>query len=246
MSASTAVLRTEFRLFTREPGALFWIIVFPTALLIIIGSIPPFREPDPELGGRRVIDLYVPVVVLLAMITAGIQTMPTVLSTYREQGILRRLFATPARPHSLLGAQLVLHGAAIGVSIVLAMAVGRIVFSVDPPAQVPGYALAVLLTMLAGLAMGAMISAVSRGVKMSQTVGTVFFFPMMFTSGVWTPVQVMPPGLRAIVEATPFGAASQALDQAMRGDWPDWTHLGVTAGWAVVLIAIAIRWFRWE
>ncbi|MFD0852272.1 ABC transporter permease, partial [Actinomadura adrarensis] len=113
MSASTAVLKTEFRLFTREPGALFWIVVFPTALLVIIGLVPPFREPNPDIGGRRVVDLYVPIVVLLSVVVAGIQTMPTVLSTYREQGILRRLSVTPAQPRSLLAAQLIMHGVAV-------------------------------------------------------------------------------------------------------------------------------------
>ncbi len=44
LSASTAVLRTEARLFTREPGALFWILVFPTLLLVILGMIPGFRN----------------------------------------------------------------------------------------------------------------------------------------------------------------------------------------------------------
>lgn len=43
----TAVLRTELRLFRREPGALFWMLVFPTLLLAILGSIPSFREADP-------------------------------------------------------------------------------------------------------------------------------------------------------------------------------------------------------
>jgi ABC-2 type transport system permease protein len=246
MSASTAVLKTEFRLFTREPGAIFWIVGFPTALLVILGLVPSFREVSADLGGRRVIDLYVPIVVLLSMIVAGIQTMPTVLTTYREQGILRRLSVTPARPRSLLTAQLALHGVAILLSVTLALAVGRLGFGVALPSNVPGYAAASILTMLAGLGMGAAISAVSRTIKMAQTVGTIVFFPAMFTAGVWAPVQVLPPALRNVVEFTPFGAASQALDQAMRGDFPDLVHLAVTAGWAAVLIAVAARWFRWE
>jgi ABC-2 type transport system permease protein len=246
MSASTAVLKTEFRLFTREPGAIFWIIGFPTVLMVIIGLVPSFREVSADLGGRRVIDLYVPIVVLLAMIAAGIQTMPTVLSTYREQGILRRLFTTPARPGALLTAQFVLHGVAIAVSVVLAIAVGRLVYDVALPPEVLGYAVATVLTAVAALAMGAVICAVTRTVKMSQAVGTIVFFPMMFTTGVWVPVQVMPPAMRDVIEWTPFGAASQALDQAMRNEFPDLIHLAVTAGWAAVLIAVAVRWFRWE
>lgn len=107
---SLAVLRTEARLFLREPGSLFWILAFPTVLMTILGLIPSFREHDDAFGGRRVIDLYVPVAVLLAMIMAGLQAMPPVLTGYRERGILRRMSTTPVRPSTLLGAQIALHG----------------------------------------------------------------------------------------------------------------------------------------
>lgn len=241
-----AVLRTETRLFARQPAALFWILVFPVLLLTILGLIPSFREPDPNLGGLRVIDLYVPVTLLLAMIVGGIQTMPTVLSAYREQGILRRLAVTPARPANLLMAQIVVHAVAIAVSVFLALVVGRVVFDVAFPAQPWGYALAVLVTLAAALSLGAAISALSSSQRVAQTLGTIVFFPMMFCAGVWLPVQAMPDLLQRIVELTPFGAAAQILDQAAAGDWPAWSGLAVVTAWAVVLTAAAIRWFRWQ
>ncbi|MFF1417160.1 ABC transporter permease [Streptomyces sp. NPDC058280] len=245
-SASTAVLRTEARLFLREPGSLFWVILFPTLLMTILGLIPTFREADAALGGRRIIDLYVPIAVLLALITAGIQAMPPVLTGYRERGILRRMSTTPVRPASLITAQLTLHGVSALCSAVLVIAVGRLAFDVRLPAQPAGYALALVLTAASALALGATVSAVSRTQKIAGAVGSVVFFPAMFTAGVWLPVQTMPENLQRIAQLTPFGAASEALDQAMRGGWPGWDHLGVTALWAVLLTGAAARWFRWE
>jgi ABC-2 type transport system permease protein len=236
----------EFRLFLREPGALFGVVVFPAALLTILGLVPSFRDASADLGGRRVVDLYVPVTAMLSMIVAGIQSMPGVLTGYRERGILRRLRITPARPGSLLSAQIILHGCASAVSVALVLAIGRLGFDVALPQQAAGYVLAALLTACAALAFGAVITAFSRTMKIAQTVGTLVFFPMMFTAGVWIPVQAMPEMLQHIVEFTPFGAASQALDQAATGSWPDWSHLGVTGLWAVLLTGTAVRWFRWE
>ncbi|MFB7268931.1 ABC transporter permease [Streptomyces sp. NPDC056244] len=245
-SASTAVLRTEARLMAREPGILFWVVLFPSLLLTILGLIPAFRETDPGLGGRRVIDLYVPVSVLLALIMAGIQAMPPVLTGYRERGILRRMSTTPVRPASLLTAQLVLHGLTALSSAVLVIAVGRLAFGVRLPEQPAGYVVALVLTAAGALALGATVCALSRTQKIAGAIGSAVFFPAMFTAGVWVPVQVMPDTLRTVVEFTPFGAASAALDQAMRGDWPGWAHLGVTALWAVLLTGAAARWFRWQ
>ncbi|MCX5109241.1 ABC transporter permease [Streptomyces sp. NBC_00378] len=245
-SARKAVLRSETRLFLREPAALFWILVFPTALMTILGLIPSFRDHDDALGGRRVIDLYVPVAVLLAMIMSGLQAMPPVLTGYRERGILRRMSTTPVRPSALLTAQIALHGAAALGSAALAMAVGRVAFGVALPGQPVGYVLALLLSTATVLTLGALLCALSRTTKASAGIGSAVNVLMMFTAGVWIPVQSMPDTLRNIVRFTPFGAASEALDRAVSGSWPGLTQLGVMVLWTALVTFLATRLFRWE
>ncbi|WP_079197477.1 ABC transporter permease [Streptomyces sp. CB03911] len=244
-SAWRAVLRAEARLFGREPLALFWIVLFPALLVTVLGLIPAFRQPQAELGGRRVIDLYVPVAVLLALILSGLQAMPPVLAGYRERGILRRMSTTPVRPGALLAAQILLHGGAAVGSAALSLTVGRLAFGVALPRQAPGYLLALLLAALAALGAGAGVAALARNTKAASAVAGAVTFPMMFGAGVWIPVQAMPALLRSIVSWTPFGAGARALGQAAAGDWPSWSYLGVMALWAVVLTGTASRWFRW-
>ena len=243
---NTAVLRTEFRLFRREPGAVFWIFLFPTLLLVILGSIPSFREADKSLGGLRPVDAYVPVAVLIALIMSGVQALPQALTGHRERGILRRMRLTPVRPSALLTAQMVVQGTVALGSALLALAVGRLAFDVKLPGQPGGYLLALLLATAAALALGSVVSAVSRTTKIAGAIGSAVFFPMMFCAGVWLPVQQMPHTLARVVGLTPFGAAARALNEAAAGDWPSWSHLGVLATWILLLTGAASRWFRWE
>jgi ABC-2 type transport system permease protein len=243
---NTAVLRTELRLFRREPGALFWILLFPTLLLVILGSIPGFRHHQADLGGLRTIDVYVPVAVLLGMIVGALQSMPQNLTGYRERGILRRMSATPVRPTVLLAAQMVVYGTAALASALCALIVGRLAFDVRLPKQPGGYLFALLLAILAALALGAVVSALSRTTKIAGAIGSAVFFPMMFCAGVWIPVNSMPDVMARIVGYTPFGAAAEALNRAAAGNWPGWAHLGVLVAWTVLLTAGASRWFRWE
>jgi ABC-2 type transport system permease protein len=243
---NTAVLRTEVRLFRREPGALFWILLFPTLLLVILGSIPSFRHHEADLGGLRTIDVYVPVAVLLGLIVGGLQSMPQTLTGYRERGILRRMSTTPVRPTALLTAQMTVYGGAALASALFALLVGRFAFAVRLPEQLFGYLLALVLAVAAALALGAVISALSRTTKIAGAIGSAVFFPAMFCAGVWAPVQTMPDVLARIVGYTPFGAAAEALNRAAAGDWPGWTHLGVLVAWTVLLTVAASRWFRWE
>jgi ABC-2 type transport system permease protein len=245
-SASAAVLRAETRLFAREPGTLFWVLAFPPLLLVAFGLVPGWREANPEFGGRRMIEFFVPSTVLVAMITASLQAMPAALAGYRERGILRRMRTTPARPSDLLIAQMVLHAVAALLAASFVVTLGRLVFAISLPRNPLAYAATLALAVLAGLALGAVITSVSRTARMATATGMSIFFPAMFASGSYVPIRVLPETLRQIVELTPFGAAAQALDQATLGSWPAWNHLTVLALWTVALLAAAARWFRWE
>jgi ABC-2 type transport system permease protein len=172
--------------------------------------------------------------------------MPQNLTGYRERGILRRMSATPVRPTVLLAAQMVVYGTAALASALCALIVGRLAFDVRLPKQPGGYLLALLLAILAALALGAVVSALSRTTKIAGAIGSAVFFPMMFCAGVWIPVNSMPDVMARIVGYTPFGAAAEALNRAAAGNWPGWAHLGVLVAWTVLLTAGASRWFRWE
>lgn len=245
-TATTSVLRTEARLLGREPGSIFWIVVFPAALLLIIGAVPSYREPNPDLGGLRTIDLYASISVMLAVIMASIFAMPTVVANYRERGILRRLRTTPVHPGSLLLAQVLVHGAALLLSTILILTAGRVVYDVALPESLPWYALGVLLTAAAAFAIGAAITAVSGTMRTAQAVSMVVAFPMMFTAGLWLPVQAMNGWLYDVVTATPLGAASEVLDAAHGGGTPALADVAVMLGWTGVLALVAVRLFRWE
>ncbi|MFE1249338.1 ABC transporter permease [Streptomyces sp. NPDC058735] len=241
-----AVVRAESRLFVREPGGLFWILAFPALLLGVLGSVPSFRAAQEGLGGLRIVDVYVPVCVVTALIMAGVQAMPPVLTGYREHGVLRRLSTTPVRPASLLAAQMLVNGLAAVASALLALAVGRLAHGVRLPQQPLGYLLALLLAVTAALSLGAVVAARARTTRSATAMSTAVVFPMLFCAGVWVPVAAMPEVLARAVVCTPFGAAARALDQAAAGRWPQGWLLGVLVVWTVVLSASAARWFRWE
>ena len=245
-SASTALLTTEARLALREPGMIFWVIAFPTILLVILGLIPSFREPQDDLNGQRVVDLYVPVSVLLGVIMASLQALPHGLSSNRERGILRRLRVTPVRPAHLLAAQIAVFAAGSMASAILVLTVGKLGFDVPLPGHILGYAIAFVLALAGAMAMGATVAAVAPTTKATTAISSCVFFPTMFTAGVWMPVQTMPGMLRTIVESTPMGAGADALNTAAVGDMPDIVDLAVVTGWSIVFIMLAIRYFRWE
>ncbi len=240
------LLITEAKLYLREPALVLWTLAFPPALLIIFGSIPSFREPSSDVGGLRPIDLYVPIIIGLVLAMTAVNALPATLASYRERGILRRLSTTPLSPARLLLVQVLLTLAVEIVVLVLVLGIGRVAFDVPLPARPLGYAAGYLLAVASLFGIGLLIAAVARTGRAANAIGMVLFAPMMFFAGLWLPRAAMPELLRRISDATPLGAAVQALHDSSVGLWPQPLHLAVMAGYAVLFGALAVKYFRWE
>lgn len=246
MSVFVKLTRSELRLYLREPMLVFWSLMFPSVLVVILGCIPAFRRPEPAIGGQRVIDLYVAIAIVMTLATRAFQVAPATLATYRERGILRRLATTPAPPSALLGAQLVTSMLTAVVSVGLVLLIGRLVFDVPLPRRPAGFVVAFLLTAAAAFAIGMLVAALAPSGKAANAIGTVLFFPAMFFAGLWTPREVFPEVLRRISDITPLGAGERAVAEAMSGSWPSWASLTVLVAYVVVFAIAAARFFRWE
>ena len=247
MPAMRKLVTTETKLFLREPPAVFWALLFPTMLLTALGGLfPGFHEADPELGGLRLIDLYAPIVLAMALATIGVMGLPVVLVTYRQFGILRRMSVTPVGPVRLLGAQLLVHlGVAVSATV-LAILVGIVAFHVPFPKEPIVFALVLLLAAASVFAIGLLIAALAPTISAGQGIGALVYFPMLFFAGVYFPRETMPEGLRAVSDLTPTGAGVQALKDAWAGVTPDASTLLVMAVYAAVAGLLSALLLRWE
>lgn len=247
MSASTKLLRSETRLFLREPMAIIFGLIFAPGILLAMGLLfPGFDEPLPDLGGTRLIDIWAPTAIGLALAMLALMMLPTALVSYRHIGVLRRLRTTPVHPAKLLLAQV---GANVAVGLVgsaATVAVAGLVLDVPWPKSWGWLVLSLLLGMAAMFGLGVMISALSKSPAVGQVFGFALFFPMLFFAGVYVPRPMMSDGLLAASNYTPLGAAVQAMTDAWGGTTPDLLHVGVMVAYALVFTLVGVRFFRWE
>jgi len=124
--------------------------------------------------------------------------------------------------------------------------VARIGYGVPLPVQFLGFALSVLLTLAALLALGLFVAALAPTTRVAQVIGGLLFYPMLFFAGLWYPVPLMAPVLQHIAHATPLGAAWEAMAYSATGHWPPAVPLATLAIYAIALSLAAAKWFRWE
>jgi ABC-2 type transport system permease protein len=243
-SALRRLITTEARLLLREPIALFWGLVFPMGLMIIMGLLAP--RPQRDLGGLRLVDVYEPIVIAFVIAVLALQGMPTVLVNYRERGILRRLATTPVGPVRVLAAQL-------GVNIAVALtttagiiAVGALGFGIALPRHFAGFLAALALLICAMLAIGLVVAALVPTARSAGVIGAALFFLMMFFAGLWVPQALMSHALLQASDYTPLGAGVRAVQDSVFGGGPALSALAVLAGYAVAGAVLAARFFRWQ
>jgi ABC-2 type transport system permease protein len=159
---------------------------------------------------------------------------------------VRRLGTTPASPMAVLGAQLLRHAAAIAASSLVVVLGSRLAFDVPLPASLLGYLVAYIVALAASLALGGAITAISPSSKVGPVIGMIAFFPSMFCAGVYVPIEVLRGPVHTIAGFTPYGVASNALNRAVLDTFLALADLAVNGSWAVMLLAVAVRFFHWE
>ncbi|MEV0593317.1 ABC transporter permease [Nonomuraea cavernae] len=230
----TKLTVVELKLLTREPGAMFSLLI-PLFILVVFGSS---LEPGDT--------VLLPMALAIAVGLVGLYLLPTTLATYRERGILRRLSATPVRPASMLVVQLLLQLVLAVLACGLLMTVAGTVLGAHLPSRGLLVAVVFLLGTAAMFAIGLLIAALAPNGRTANGWGVLLYFPMAFLAGLMQPKEQMPVILASVGEFTPMGAFRQSLQDVWAGGAPDPLLLAVMAAYALVISIAAARFFRWE
>lgn len=245
-AAFAKILLNEGRLAWRTPVGLGAGVGVPALLVVLFGELPKYQVHKPSLGGLTLFSVEVPVLIGVEIGIMALLSLPMPLAAYREQGILRRLSTTPARPSWVLGAQVVINLVLALAALAIIMVVGSTAFAEQAPKNIGGFVLSVVLSLSALFAIGLFIAARAKTGMTAYAAGFALLFPLMFFAGLWFPRQQMTPWLYDVSNYTPLGAVSQAIQDSIQGGFPPAALLLTLAGYGIVFGFLAARCFRWE
>jgi ABC-2 type transport system permease protein len=224
-------------------------LVMPVAVFLIIGRAMNRGSGTPRSAqGLEFLQSGLPVMASVFMAIGAVMSLVTIISIYREGGILKRLRATPLRPHTILSAQVLVRLLFTAVSVTLMILAGRRFYPAGLNAPVISFALALLFSTLSILSIGFIIASLVRTARFAQPVGALVFYPMMALSGLFMPIEALPTGLQVVARLLPM----TYIVSLLRGIWlgESWfAHSGDVAALAVAGVVCALissRVFRWE
>ena len=238
----------EIKIFVREPLGLIGTVAVPVLFFVALGKMFGGRLRTALAEGPRAVTVDLPILASILISLSAVLSLVTIVSIYRESGILKRLRATPLRPYTILSAHVVVKLLLTAVTFGVTMLIGRRYYPIDAAAPIGAFALALLFSTLSILSIGFLIASVVPTARFAQPIGSLILYPMVGLSGLFMPIDTLPPMLQAVARMLPLTYSVSLLRGIWRGD--GWlAHTGDTAVLALVFVvctALSAKVFRWE
>ena len=237
-------IRYEQLSFWRNPQSAFFTFVFPVVIIVIFGALFRNVGRSSYFYGLSALQYYVPTIAAMSVLGSCYSQLAIVLATRRQDGILKRVRATPLPAWGyFLG--LLAHCVLVSlVDVVLIVGVGRL-FGVP----LPTHWMALMLTLVLGAAcfcaLGVAVASLIRNAEAAPAVVQLILFPLLFLSGTYLPIHSAALNRAAsMLPVRPFNEA--LLGPLARHTGLNWHSLAVLAAWGAVGTVVAIWRFRWE
>jgi ABC-2 type transport system permease protein len=238
----------EIKIFLREPLGAFGTIGIPVLVFIVTGRIVGRSLAPASLTASSFISAGLPVLASVLISISAVLSLVTIVSIYREGGILKRLRATPLRPQTILTAHVVVKLLLTAATLALMVLAGKRYYPVGIHVPLFSFTMALLISTCSILSIGFLIASIVPTARFAQPIGAVIMYPMIAVSGLFVPVAALPPALQAVAKVVPLSYTVSLLEGIWKGD--SWSaHLGDVTALAVVFIvctALSAKVFRWE
>lgn len=208
-------------------------------------SVKPVKA---EVVKLKNIDYLLPGILAMALMQLGLFGALNFVSL-RERKVIRRLGAIPLPRGMMIWSEIVVRLGMAIIQTILIIALGYTVFGVT----ITGNLLLVMAMVLLGsavfIALGYFLVNFTKTEESAQGLIQVVQFPMMFLSGIFFPIEMMPSYLKPVVNLLPLTYLGDLLRHVMVGlptTYGFWTDLFILAGWFLVSFSLAVRFFKWD
>jgi ABC-2 type transport system permease protein len=238
----------EIKIFLREPMGAVGSILFPVLIFVVVGRMMGGRLTTSSVNTSAFLRVGLPVFVSVMIALSGVLSLVTIISIYREGGILKRLRATPLLPQTILTAHVLVKLTITVVTMVLMVLAGKRYYPINAGVPLFGFAIALLISTWSILSIGFLIASIVPTARFAQPIGAAILYPMLALCGLFIPIASLPPVFRTAAHLLPLTYAVSLLQGIWKGEaWS--AHMGDVAALIVVFAictALSAKVFRWE
>jgi len=195
----------------------------------------------------KAVDYYLPGYIAAFIMTNGIIGVTSTVSEFRRNGILKRLAATPLSKSSWIIANLLQQTLLAFLLTLIMLTLGLLAFNVtiipDPPSL-----LLILIGAITFCSIGIVLGGIIKDVETAYGISNSIAFPLMFLSGAFWPVDIMPDYLQPIAKILPLYYFHQGLRELLifKNIEQSYTSFIIMTSMAIIFTTLAIKITKWK
>lgn len=237
-----AQTRIELAMTLRQGERVLVTLFIPILLLIFFSAL----KIIPVTANESAVDFLLPGVLALAIMAAGMVSLGIATAYERHYGVLKRLGSSPLPRGGLILAKIISVLVLELIQIALLIGVAVLFYGWRPLGSLP---LAVLAMALGTVTFAALGLAMAGGLRAEATLAGAngLYLLFLLIGGGILPLDHLPGPLASLAQLLPPAALTQALQDTMISGkaFPGGAFLTL-AIWAVIILAIAMKTFKWE
>ncbi len=238
----------EIKVFLREPLGALGTIGMPVVFFLVLERFLGQSGKVPSVAVNNFVRVSLPVFAAVLIALSAVLSLVTIISIYREGGILKRLRATPLRPQTILTAHVMAKLIFTAATLVLLVLAGKRYFPVGARIPLFSFTIALLIGTWSILSIGFVIASIVPTARFAQPIGALILYPMIGICGLFVPLESLPPLLHSVARLVPLTYVVLLLEGIWKGElWS--AHLGDVMALLIVFLvctAVSAKIFRWE
>jgi len=195
----------------------------------------------------KYIDFLVPGLIGFAILVSPMFSLVNISSEYKKTKLFKQLSLTPLTKMEWLTSKILWYIALTAISFIFMVIVGTLAYGANITLNV--WLIPFLLigpTLFASL--GMLVGTITKNPETAGVIGNIVTFPMMFLSGTFFPISIMPQYLQNIAHVLPLFYIIEGLNNVMvysnyMGAVIDLAVVGVIT---VVIFVLAVKLFKWR
>jgi len=215
------ISRKDIESYYGKPPLITWGLLFPAVLILAV-----------YLKDRSGYLTVAPGIIGMTLLFGNTSMAAIVLTFEKRCGTLHRLLLAPLTPRTIILGKAA-SAAGYGIATSLVLTCGLVVLLDMPLARPHVFAVGLIFGAVTFAHLGLIVSVMVREVFEAMTLMNFFRFPLLFISGVFLPLDAMPPWLRPVSMISPLTHVVELLRFGVSGTCafasPWLPLLGITA-----------------
>lgn len=236
------------RMFWRSPVAAFFTIIMPLVMMVIFSSVFSGSINGDSANPLSFAGFFVPAMASFSAASATYTNLAISMTVYREEGILKRVRATPL-PAEIYIISAVLSAVWVAfISSLLLLTIGNLFYDVDIIyGRLHWVAIFFVIGVVAFSFLGLALASLVKSVRSAPAATNATILPLAFISGIFFRLDDAPSWLRIIGSIFPLKGFVEGIragfDQELSN--PNWVNFVVVIAWGVAGFIYMVKFFKW-